>query len=302
MVYATMHTQNRQPKTHFVGRFLEDLIYAEALLERLLSSQEQPFTFEVLEKTLMNTHRKEDNQVVNRGFYTSIYNEANGSKAEPLNLAKSEELLTRSYKVIPGCAQTYSKSINHHISGVTPAFLARGKGASVVDVDGNQYVDLIQGLLPNIFGYAHDKINSAVSKSCEQGHSFSLATQTEVLLAEKLIDLFPCAEKVRFGKNGSDATAAAIRVARAYTGRDRVAVCGYHGWQDWYIGSTSRDKGVPNSVKELTSIFKYNDLESIELLLSSHRGAAELEHLISNEPLPGCQFKSLFIDTDPSNL
>ena len=117
-----------------------------------------------------------------------------------------------------------------------------------------------------------------------------MATQTEVLLAEKLIDLFPCAEKVRFGKNGSDATAAAIRVARAYTGRDRVAVCGYHGWQDWYIGSTSRDKGVPNSVKELTSNFKYNDLESIEQLLSSHPGefaAVILEPFNFYKPLPG---------------
>ena len=111
----------------------------------MLSLQEQPFTFEVLEKTLMNTYRENDNQVVNRGFYTSIYNEANGSKAEPLNLVKSEELLTRSYKVIPGCAQTYSKSINHHISGVTPAFLARGKGASVVDVDDNQSLILFRG-------------------------------------------------------------------------------------------------------------------------------------------------------------
>ena len=289
-VYNYAHPESPTKYSRLSVDYLEDLIYAEALLERLLSCQEQPFTFEVLEKTLMNNHREEDNQVVNRGFYTSIYNEANGLKAKPLNLVKSEELLARSYKVIPGCAQTYSKSINHHISGVTPAFLAKGKGASVVDVDGNEYVDLIQGLLPNIFGYAHDQINTAVSKSCEQGHSFSLATQTEVLLAEKLIDLFPCAEKVRFGKNGSDATAAAIRVARAFTGRDRVAVCGYHGWQDWYIGSTSRDKGVPASVKELTSNFKYNDLESIRQLLSSHPGefaAVILEPFNFYEPLPG---------------
>ena len=83
-------------------------------------------------------------------------------------------------------------------------------------------------------------------------------------VAELIVDMVPCAEKVRFGKNGSDATSGAIRIARAFTGRDRVAVCGYHGWQDWYIGTTARNLGVPQATRDLSSSFAFNDADSLE--------------------------------------
>jgi glutamate-1-semialdehyde aminotransferase len=124
----------------------------------------------------------------------------------------------------------------------------------------------------------------------ERGVTLSLATELEVRLAEKLVELIPCAEMVRFGKNGSDATTGAIRVARAYTGRDRVAVCGYHGWQDWYIGSTPRHKGVPKAVRELTHSFPYNDLGALEDLLKRYSGqfaAVILEPMTTIEPAQG---------------
>ena len=105
-----------------------------------------------------------------------------------------------------------------------------------------------------------------------QGHSFSLPHPLEVELAERLTRLIPCAEKVRFGKNGSDATAGAVRAARALTGRERIACCGYHGWQDWYIGSTTRNAGVPQAVRALTHPFVYNDLGSLQKLLNEHQG------------------------------
>ena len=98
------------------------------------------------------------------------------------------------------------------------------------------------------------------------GIIFSLPSALEVQLAEKLIELIPCAEMVRFGKNGSDVTAAAIRLARAHTGRDRIAVSGYHGWHDWYIGSTARNLGVPKSVQDLSSKFIFNELDYLESL------------------------------------
>ena len=151
-------------------------------------------------------------------------------------------------------------------------FLAKGKGCRVWDVDGNEYVDYIQGLLPNILGYAHEEVNRAVAEQLGQGHSFSLPHPLEVELAERLVRLIPCAEKVRFGKNGSDATSGAVRAARAFTGRDRIACCGYHGWQDWYIGSTTRNAGVPGAVRALTHPFIYNDLGSLQKLLDSHPG------------------------------
>jgi glutamate-1-semialdehyde aminotransferase len=109
-------------------------------------------------------------------------------------------------------------------------------------------------------------------------------------LAERLTGLIPCAEMVRFGKNGSDATSGAVRAARALTGRERIACCGYHGWQDWYIGSTSRNGGVPRGVRELTHPFRYNDISSLEKVFAEHFGevaAVIMEPVNFEEPAPG---------------
>ncbi|MBA2708784.1 MAG: aminotransferase class III-fold pyridoxal phosphate-dependent enzyme [Gemmatimonadaceae bacterium] len=209
--------------------------------------------------------------VSNYGYYKSVYDSAEGVKARPLPLVVSEEWLARSSAVIPGGAQTYSKSWRQHIRGVSPVFLERGQGARVWDVDGNEYVDLVQGLLPNILGYAHPQVDRAAYDRARLGHSFSLAHPIEVELAERLSEIIPCAEMVRFGKNGSDVTSGAVRAARAFTGRDHVAICGYHGWHDWYIGTTTRSMGVPGAVRELSHTFPYNDLEALDRLLASHQ-------------------------------
>jgi glutamate-1-semialdehyde aminotransferase/spore coat polysaccharide biosynthesis protein SpsF (cytidylyltransferase family) len=210
--------------------------------------------------------------VSNRGYYKSLYEEAEAAAAPRRAVEKSRLWLDRSGKVIPGSSQTFSKGYNQHVRGVAPVFLAKGKGYRVWDVDGNEYIDYIQGLLPNILGYAHEGVNAAVAEQLGQGHSFSLPHPLEVELAERLTGLIPCAEMVRFGKNGSDATSGAVRAARALTGRERIACCGYHGWQDWYIGSTTRNAGVPGGVRALTHPFVYNDLASLEKLLNNHRG------------------------------
>jgi glutamate-1-semialdehyde aminotransferase/spore coat polysaccharide biosynthesis protein SpsF (cytidylyltransferase family) len=208
----------------------------------------------------------------NEGYYSSLYREAAVGPAVRRSITQSQAWLTRSQKVIPGCAQTFSKSNSQYVQGVAPVFLQRGKGCRVWDVDGNEYIDYVQGLLPNILGYANEEVNSAVSTQLREGHSFSLPHPLEVELAERLTRLIPCAEMVRFGKNGSDATAGAVRAARASTGRERIACCGYHGWQDWYIGSTTRHAGVPDAVRALTHPFPYNDLPALEKLLQEHSG------------------------------
>jgi glutamate-1-semialdehyde aminotransferase len=157
-------------------------------------------------------------------------------------------------------------------------------------VDGNEYVDFVNGLLPVILGYDDPDVIEAVTAQLGRGVSFSLATELEIELAELLCELIPCAEMVRFGKNGSDATSGAIRIARAYTGRDRVAVCGYHGWQDWYIGATTRSKGVPAAVGELTHKFAYNDLDALRTTLESHKdefAAVMMEAMNADEPREG---------------
>lgn len=208
--------------------------------------------------------------IPNEGYYRSLYEAASAGKAAPLVLAQSQQWLARAQNAIPGVAQTFSKGPNQHVQGVAPIFLQSGQGCRVTDVDGNGYIDYIQGLLPNILGYAHAEVNAAAYEQAQQGHSFSLAHPLETVLAEKLIEIIPCAQRVRFGKNGSDATAGAIRIARAFTGRERVAYCGYHGWQDWFIGATARSAGVPQAVRELTQAFIYNDLSSLKKLLQSH--------------------------------
>ncbi|CAN2169479.1 HemL Glutamate-1-semialdehyde aminotransferase [Candidatus Nanopelagicaceae bacterium] len=184
--------------------------------------------------------------------------------------SKSEAWLNRAENSIPLGSQTFSKSRTQYPLGISPLFIEKGNGSRVWDVDGNEYVDLVNALASVTLGYNHRGMNRAIRKQLKKGISLTLPGKLEAVVAEKLIELIPSAEMVRFGKNGSDATSAAIRLARAYTGRDRIAVCGYHGWQDWYIGSTSMSKGIPKSVKGLTQSFAYNDIDSLKTLLLSH--------------------------------
>jgi glutamate-1-semialdehyde 2,1-aminomutase len=185
---------------------------------------------------------------------------------------KSEEYLQRALKTIPLGSQTFSKSKTQLPVGVSPFFAARGQGAYIWDVDGNKYVDFVNSLCSVTLGYNDPDVNKAVEEQFKNGTIYSLSHELEFLVAEKIVEMVPCAEMVRFGKNGSDATSGAVRLARAYTKRDYVLVCGYHGWQDWYIGSTTRDLGVPQSVKDLTQKFFYNDIESLKQKFSELKG------------------------------
>ena len=183
---------------------------------------------------------------------------------------RSEQLLERALRVIPGGTQTFSKSRTQYPLGVSPFFVERGHGSHVWDVDGNEYVDFISGLLAVNLGYGDPDVTAAVTARIADGTIYSLPHEIEIEMSEKVVELVPSAEMVRFGKNGSDATAGAVRLARAYTGRDYVMVCGYHGWQDWYIGSTTRDAGVPAATKALTLSFTYNDLNSLRACFDQH--------------------------------
>lgn len=184
----------------------------------------------------------------------------------------SEQLLERACRTIPLGSQTFSKSKLALPQGAAPYFAERASGCRLWDVDGHEYLDFVSGLLSISLGYGDPDVNQAVSNQLQQGVIFSLPHRLEMEVAERLVDLIPCAEQVRFGKNGTDATSAAVRLARAYTGRERIAVCGYHGWQDWYIGSTSRYLGVPGAVKQLTHAFPYNDLSALQRLFSDYPG------------------------------
>lgn len=194
------------------------------------------------------------------------------TKAKPLNLVNSEKIYSKATSLIPGGTQTFSKAPAQHVDGVSPRVLQRGEGCKVWDVDDNEFIDYMMGLGPNILGYGDEEIINAAYEGAKVGVISSLAHPLESELAEVLISKIPCAEMVRFGKNGSDVTTAAVRLARAYTGRDKILCCGYHGWHDWFIGSTSRNLGVPKAVQDLTIKFSYNDIDSLLNGFNEHRG------------------------------
>lgn len=204
--------------------------------------------------------------------------------------ARSEAYLARAECVIPLGSQTFSKSKTQYPLGVSPYFATHAQGCRLWDLDGNEYIDCVMGLAAVTLGYNDAEVTAAVRAQLEKGTIFSLPSPIEAEVAERICVMVPCAEQVRFGKNGSDATAGAIRLARAYTGRDHVAVCGYHGWQDWYIGSTARNKGVPQAVRTLTHPFAYNDLASLDALFAAYPdgiAAVILEPMNTTHPAPG---------------
>ena len=213
----------------------------------------------------------------------------NGKLAPPLTIKRSDELWAKSRDLIPAGTQTLSKGPTQFVDGVAPKYLARGQGSHVWDVDGNEFIDYPMGLGPITLGHCHPVTQEAVRRQLEQGVTFSMMNPLELEVSKLIRELIPCAERVRFGKNGSDATAAAVRCARAYTGRDLIAHCGYHGWQDWYIGSVGgiRARGVPEAVKALQKSFVYNEVASLERVFEEHPGQVAgviMEVMTTQEP------------------
>ena len=200
---------------------------------------------------------------------------------------KSEEMLQRAMLTIPLGAQTFSKSLTQFPRGISPFFAERGEGAWLYDVDGNRYADFLNGLASITLGYNDPDVNNAVREQLDRGSIFSLSSCLEFEVAERIVEMVPCAEMVRFGKNGSDATSGAVRLARAYTGKDYIFICGYHGWHDWYIGATTKDLGVPKATKELTKRFDYNDISSLQKLFDEYKenvAGVILEPISFDEP------------------
>lgn len=203
-----------------------------------------------------------------------------------MNLSKSKELYEKSLRYIPLGTQTLSKAASQFIQPFAPSFIKSGQGAVLVDVDGNEWIDHIAALGPIILGYNNNELNESLIAQLNEGTIFSLSHYIEVELAEKICSVVPGVEKVRFGKNGSDVTSAAVKAARAYTGKSKVLICGYHGWQDWYICTTSKNKGIPKEVENLSATFKYNNIDSLRKLVSESDDVAAIimESVGVNEP------------------
>jgi glutamate-1-semialdehyde aminotransferase len=185
----------------------------------------------------------------------------------PLNLAKSMAMYEESQKLSPGGMMGIRRPYNF-IVGEYPIFLERGYGGHIVDVDGNDYIDMLCAYGPIILGYDEKEINNAVIAQMDKGFCFSLVQPIQNALEQRLIDLIPCAEMVILVKTGSDATSVAVRVARGYTDRNVILRCGYHGWHDWAVEGHG---GVPQCVQDLTVEFPYGDLEALEATLKAHQ-------------------------------
>jgi glutamate-1-semialdehyde aminotransferase len=180
--------------------------------------------------------------------------------------------------------QTLAKGPGQYINGVAPKYLKRGQGSHVWDVDGNEFIDYNMGIGPLSLGYAYPRVDEAVAGQLKDGITFSMMHELEVTLAELVHRVIPNAEAIRISKTGADVTSAAVRVARAFTGRNKVLCCGYHGWHDWYIAVTSRSAGIPESVKELSATFDYNNIESVREALDGDTACVILEPFVFEAP------------------
>jgi glutamate-1-semialdehyde 2,1-aminomutase len=187
---------------------------------------------------------------------------------------KSKALQQKSHALIPGGCHTYAKGDDQYPE-LAPGFIVKGKGCHVWDVDGNEFIEYGMGLRAVTLGHAYDPVVEAAYRQMLLGNNFTRPTSIEIECAEEILSLIDGAEMVKFAKNGSDATTAAVKLARAYTGRDLVAVCADHPFfsvDDWFIGSTAMAAGIPKSERKLTVKFHYNDYDGIKSLFEEYPG------------------------------
>ena len=225
----------------------------------------------------------------NEGLALSIKEDQN-TDLKKSRYQVSEELLKKSLTLIPLGSQTFSKSITQYPLGVSPFFIKSARGCYVWDADGNKYIDFVNSLAAVTLGYQDPDVNAAVISQLHRGSIFTLPNKLEIEVAELFCEMVPGAEMVRYGKNGSDVTTGAIRLARAFTGREHIAICGYHGWHDWYIGTTTMNLGVPECAQSLSHCFKYNDIDSLKEIYDQFPGkiaAVIMEPVGPVEPIPG---------------
>ena len=192
--------------------------------------------------------------------------------SETKDFSKSRALLPKAHRLIPGGGHTYAKGDDQYPEQA-PAFITHGKGCHVWDLDGNEFIEYGMGLRAVTLGHAFEPVVEAAYRQMQLGINFNRPAKIEVDLAEEMLRLIDGADMVKFAKNGSDVTTAAVKLARAYTGRDLVAICGdqpFFSTDDWFIGSTEMNAGIPQAVIEMTLRFRYNDIDSLRELFDKH--------------------------------
>lgn len=200
-------------------------------------------------------------------------------------MGTGQELYRKAKRLIPGGTMLLSKRPEMFLPDQWPAYFSKSKGCEVWDLDGNKYLDMsIMGIGTNTLGYGHPKVDEAVRQVIDKGNMATLNCPEEVYLAEKMVELNPWAEMVRFARSGGEANAIAIRIARAASGKDKVAICGYHGWHDWYLSANLGEEdgleghllpgldpaGVPKGLRNTVIPFNYNDIDGLRKLVNDN--------------------------------
>lgn len=233
---------------------------------------------------------------------------------EGAGMSKGQKLWKRAKQIIPGGNMLLSKRAEMFLPEQWPAYFSRAKGCKIWDLEGNQFIDMsIMGIGTNTLGYGHSEVDESVRKTVDAGNMSTFNCPEEVYLAEKLIDLHPWADMVRFARTGGEANAIAIRIARAASGKEKVAICGYHGWHDWYLASNLGDdenlaghllpglepKGVPESLRGTVFPFTYNNYDELETLVKNHDiGVVKMEVSRNQGPEEGFLEKVRQLTTD----
>ena len=233
---------------------------------------------------------------------------------EGASIGTGQKLWKRAKQVIPGGNMLLSKRAEMFLPGQWPAYFSKAKGCKVWDLDGNEYIDMsIMGIGTNILGYGHPEVDEAVRKTIDAGNMSTFNCPEEVYLAERLVELHPWAHMVRFARSGGEANAVAIRIARAASGKDKVAFCGYHGWHDWYLAANLGDEthlaghllpglepnGVPSNLRDTIFPFTYNRVDELEALVNTHDiGVIKMEVSRSQGPEGGFLEKVRKLATD----
>lgn len=251
---------------------------------------DEPSDFTVIEKVFQHFHPRTDftwGEVLKlHQQQPEIFNiNQHLVRNEGATMGTGQKLWKRAKQIIPGGNMLLSKRAEMFLPDQWPAYFSKSKGCKVWDLDGNEYIDMsIMGIGTNILGYGHEEVDDAVRKTIDAGNMSTFNCPEEVYLAEKLIELHPWADMARFARSGGEANAIAIRIARAASGKDKVAICGYHGWHDWYLSANLGDEknlaghllpglaptGVPQNLRGTVFPFNYNNYAELEALVNTH--------------------------------
>ena len=267
---------------------------------------DEPEDFEVIKKIYEYFEPKknfnlEDIMQIYKKYPKIFENNKHINRDTGPKLTTAQKVWKRANRVIPGGNMLLSKNPNQFLPNNWPTYFSKAKGCKIWDLDGKEYVDMsVMGVGTNILGYCNDEVDKAVKDTINMGNMSSLNCSEEVYLAEKLVNMHPWSDMAKFARSGGEANSIAIRIARAITGKDKIAVCGYHGWHDWYLSANLTNneklsehllpglnpKGVPKNLKETVFPFSYNNLEELKKIIDNHPdiGAVKMEVSRNEKP------------------